>query len=186
MAHQSFRNSDSDFLSVFKIMIAIFRCMVRFLHIDPPAKMVGLPNHAICRIVHHTLGEEGIRVMNTNSAKELKALRLSCRGLVEPVSGLMFSEAHLFLHHKSFARIMHFWTYVRKLVVWLPVFVFPEPNHHSWRYGSVVPSADQLSYIEELKFIWDLHRNFLLTVRILPRNTPDYIDPWDKLSFIVQ
>ena len=65
------------------------------LHVLPLANMPDLPNHAICYIVDNILGGMEIRSMDS-STDELTSPKLTCRGLRDPISELLFHEGHLF------------------------------------------------------------------------------------------
>ena len=170
---------------VIKSIDFALECLHKPSPVTPFTKTLDLPNHVICGIVDNILGDSGIRVMDP-SANELKSLRLTCCGLLEPISELLFREGHLFLHRDSLARIDYFSNYIKSLVVWLPVFVVPGPSHPFWRYGgsSWGPSQAELAYTERLEPIWYHHSGAQAVIRNLLNDDENYMDPWHKLGYI--
>ncbi|MCJ1388779.1 hypothetical protein MMC18_001629 [Xylographa bjoerkii] len=115
--------------------------MIEYLHQRPKHRSLGdLSADELNIITSH---------LNGSLRNTIKSLRLTQRILVPYANETLFSEAHLFLHPASLAKIEHFATDITKLVIWLLVFDQPLRVFDYYAY---------MGYSESLRYIWDLHR----------------------------
>ena len=112
-----------------RILDRFVKVLCQILCVAPPTNIVHLPNHVLVLIMDNILAGQDPKPMD--KPRVLKNLRVNCHGLYEPMSELLYQEGHLFLHPESLSQILHFSASVRKLVLWLPVFVVPGPEHKS-------------------------------------------------------
>ncbi|MCJ1476635.1 hypothetical protein MMC13_005303 [Lambiella insularis] len=117
---------------------------------------------------YRTLADLNVDTLNVmteflDGIQDLKSLRQTSKALASYTAERLFREAHLFLHPGSFAKIERLAQYVKKLVVWLPIFDHPTRavDYHAYMGSS-----------EALQHIWLLHDT---------GSSPGHVQPdWDE------
>lgn len=123
-----------------------------------PITLTDLPFELLDQIIRPTIDESKILAMDglTATCRYLKDNRRISRKLTPYFSVLIYGEGHLFLHHESFGKILHFSPYIHTLVVWLPVFIYPKTSPVFRGFGSAAPSSGEKAYNKELREFWDV------------------------------
>jgi len=144
-----------------------------------------LPPEILDLIIRPLINEEEIRPMESlnGTCMRLRSWRLISPRLTPYISELLYGEGHLFLHHESFGKILHFSPYIRRLVVWLPVFIIPLTAKTFWAFGSKAPGKWELAFSKELQQFWDLFNMDTSMKRVWPTKVDKYINPKNKLGF---